>query len=340
MASSSKINKSDIEGLLKDWSQEFTVFVPHQEKGGVVLDEWDGTDTSFIDWYRNTAKPAKANFFPPMEEMFSFQKDDDGYHVEQPASEEGKHLIFGIRPCDARGLTILDMAFRDLYEDPYYLSKRGNTILIGLSCTNPYDSCFCTSLGIKPGESADVDVMFTDIGDAFLVEPVSEAGQALIAKASNMEKATEADEARAKEVKEASYNKVTRKVDTESITEKLLSCFNNQEYWEQISAKCLSCGICAFVCPTCYCFDINDEMVKKQGARFRNWDSCSFSIYTKMPMENPRSEKWRRVRQRVCHKFEFYPMNFGIIACTGCGRCIRACPVNWDIAQTLDKLPG
>ena len=340
MASSSKINKKDIEGLLKEWSQEFTVFVPQQENGGTILARWDGTDTSFINRYRNTEKPAKANFFPPMEEMFGFQKDNEGYHIEPPALDGHKQLIFGIRPCDARALTILDMTFKDLYEDPYYLSKRNNTILIGLGCTNPYDSCFCTSLGIKPGESTDVDLMLTDIGDEFLVEPVSEAGKELIAKASQMEKSTEADEARAKEVKEASYQKVTRSIDTKAVTEKLLSCFGNQDYWEKVAAKCISCGICTFLCPTCYCFDINDELVKKQGARFRNWDSCAFPIYTKMPMENPRVEKWRRVRQRVCHKYEFYPMNFNVIACTGCGRCIRHCPVNWDITQTLDKLPG
>jgi ferredoxin len=81
-------------------------------------------------------------------------------------------------------------------------------------------------------------------------------------------------------------------------------------------------------------------MSDKRGARFRNLDSCSFSIYTKMPMENPRQEKWQRVRNRVCHKYEFYPLLFNTIACTGCGRCIRLCPVNWDITQILNSLPS
>jgi len=152
--------------------------------------------------------------------------------------------------------------------------------------------------------------------------------------------ATQADEARAKEAKETAYNKVTRKIDTEGIKEKLLPAFDNQGYWEKIAAKCISCGICTFLCPTCYCFDINDELVRDHGARFRNWDSCAFPIYTKMPMENPREEKWQRVRQKVCHKYEFYPMLFDVTACTGCGRCIRLCPVSWDITQTLDSLPA
>ena len=339
MTSNKKINKSDLEGLLNEWSQEFTVFVPSQENGGAMLAKWGGKDTSFLDRYRNTITPAKANFFPPMEEMFSFRKDREGYHIELPASDEHKQLIFGIRPCDARALAILDMTFKDAYEDPYYLSKRNNAVLIGLGCTNPYDSCFCTSLDISPAESADVDLMLTDIGDQFLIEEITQKGKDLIATASGVEEATEADEARAKEVKEASYNKVARKIETEDIKEKLLPAFDNQDYWERVAAKCLSCGICTFLCPTCFCFDISDELVKNQGERFRCWDSCAFSIYTKMPVENPREEKWRRVRQRVYHKYEFYPMNFGVIACTGCGRCIRQCPVNWDITQALDNLP-
>ncbi len=88
--------------------------------------------------------------------------------------------------------------------------------------------------------------------------------------------------------------------------------------------KCLACGNCTMVCPTCYCFFINDEANRQHGTRCKGWDSCAFSCYTKMPMENPRSDKWKRVRQKVSHKYEYYPMTYGTIACTGCGRCIRS----------------
>lgn len=335
-----KITKKDIAKLLSQWSREFTVFVPSMESEVTAMARWDGKDAGFLDWYRNTTVSPKSIVFPDLEEMFSFQKGKEGYHIELPASDEHKQLIFGIRPCDARALNILDAPFKDAYEDPYYLPKRRNTVLVGLGCTKPCDSCFCTSLGINPSESTDVDIMLTDIGNQLLIEPASEAGKELIDTTSGVEEATEADEARAREVREASYHKVTRKIDTEDIKKKLLPSFDNQDYWEKIATKCVSCGICTFLCPTCYCFDINDELVKGQGARFRSWDSCAFPIYTKMPMENPREEKWRRVRQKVNHKYGFHPMNFDIIACTGCGRCIRLCPVNWDITQALNSLPA
>jgi len=335
-----KINKKDIGKLLSQWNQEFAVFVPVREGDTTRMARWDGEDTSFLDWYRNTVIPPKANLLPAMEEMFRFQKDKEGYQLELPASDGQKQLIFGIRPCDAHAMAILDMTFKDGYEDPYYLSRRKNTLLVGLGCTNPYDSCFCTSLGSGPFDSTNVDIMFSDIGDEFLIEEVTDAGKELIAKAAELGEATEADDARAKEIKEASYLKVTRKIDTKGIDEKLHSCFEDKDYWEKVAAKCISCGICTLLCPTCYCFDINDELVRQQGTRFRSWDSCAFPIYTKMPMENPREEKWHRVRQKVCHKYEFYPMNYGVIACTGCGRCIRLCPVNWDITQMLESVPA
>ena len=337
---SKKINKKDVGKILSQWAGEFTVFVPSRENGVAMLARWDGSDTSLIDWYRNTVVPPKANFLPSMEKMLSFRQDEEGYHIEPTASDEGKKLIFGIRPCDARALTMLDMTFEDTYEDSYYLSKRRDTLLVGLGCTNNYDSCFCTSLGIHPAESTDVDLMFIDIGGEFLIEEITDKGKELIASTGGLEEETEADVARARETKEKAHSRVTRKIDTEGIVDKLLASFESQEFWEQIAAKCVSCGICTLLCPTCYCFDINDELVGKEGARFRSWDSCSFSVYTKMPMENPRIEKWRRVRQRVCHKYEFYPMKFGVIACTGCGRCIRQCPVNWDITQTLENVSG
>jgi len=331
-----KISKKDIAKLLNQWSREFAVFVPSKESGIATMARWDGKDVT-LDWYRNTVIP-KANFLPAMEEMFRFQKDKESYNIELPP-DGGKQLIFGIRPCDARALAIIDANFKNLYQDPYYLSRRDSAVLIGVGCINPSESCFCTSLGISPTESKDVDLMLTDIGDQFLIEEVTDKGKKLIAKASGLGEATKEDETRAKEMKETSYNKVTRKINTEGIVERLIACFDDQDFWEKIAAKCISCGICTLLCPTCYCFDINDELTKQQGTRFRSLDSCAFPVYTKMPMENPRAEKWKRVRQKVCHKYGFFPMSFNAIACTGCGRCIRLCPVNWDITQVLNNLP-
>ena len=335
-----KINKKNIAKLLEDWSKEFALFVPSRENSIATIVKWDGQDTSFLDWHRNTFIPPKALFLPPLEEMLSFKKDQQSYQIEVPQSDGQKQLIFGIRPCDANAMAILDKTFKDGYEDPYYLSKRENTLLVGLGCSKPYDSCFCTSVGSSPTDSVGVDLMLIDIADDYLVEGVTDKGKELINLSSQFKKATEADETSAKDAKDAAHSKVSKQLDTKDMDKKLLSSFEDQDLWEDIAAKCISCGICTFLCPTCYCFDINDEMSQDKGTRTKSWDTCSFCVYTKMPMENPRKEKWRRVRNKVCHKYEFYPMLFDTIACTGCGRCIRRCPVNWDITQTLDKIPA
>ncbi len=335
-----KIKKQDLAKLLDQWQKEFTVFVPSRESGVAEMVVWDGKDAGFLDWYRNTVIPPKANFLLNMEKLFSFRKDGGSFKLETPAVGDKKQLIFGIRPCDARAIAIIDMVFKDAYEDKYYLSRRQNSLLVGLGCLRPYDSCFCTSLGFGPAEAKDVDLMLTDTGDYLIIEEITAKGKELVAKTGGLEEAGQEDETKAAKVKESAAAKVTRKIDTKKIAERLPAAFENKEFWEKVSAKCVSCGICTFLCPTCYCFDINDEMLGGDGARYRNWDSCSFPVYTKMPAENPREEKWRRVRQKVNHKYAFYPLLFDTIACTGCGRCIRLCPVNWDITQTLSGLPA
>jgi sulfhydrogenase subunit beta (sulfur reductase) len=335
-----KIKKQDLAGLLEQWQKEFTVFVPSRESGVAEMVVWDGEDAGFLDRYRNTVIPPKANFLLNMEKLFGFHKDGGSYKLETPAAGDKKQLIFGIRPCDARAIAIIDMVFKDAYEDKYYLSRRQNSLLVGLGCIKPYDTCFCTSLGFGPATSADVDIMITDIGDSLIIEEITDKGKELVSKTGGLEDAGKEDEAKAAAVKESASVKVTRKINTGEIAERLPAAFENKEFWEKVAAKCVSCGICTFLCPTCYCFDINDEMLRGDGARYRNWDSCSFPVYTKMPAENPREEKWRRVRQKVNHKYAFYPSLFDTIACTGCGRCIRLCPVNWDITRTLSGLPA
>lgn len=330
-----KIKKEQLKTLFSELSKDYSLLVPSKSKGYVGFDSWDGNSADFTEWYRNTTIPPKALFFPPVEEMFRFCKGEEGYEVKELFPDEGSQIVFGIRPCDARALRIIDILFADTYRDPYYLTRRENALLIGLGCNEPCGTCFCTSLDLSPGESQDVDLLCVDIGDELLIETVSEKGKDLLSKISGVSDASGEEESRAKELRESAKERIARQINTSGLQEKMRSNFENRGYWEGISRKCMSCGICTYVCPTCHCFDINDENKKKDGKRVRNWDSCKFPLFTRMPMENPRHEKWRRIRQRYHHKFEYYWMNFETIACTGCGRCIRECPVNIDVTEVI-----
>ncbi len=340
MADNKKIRKEDLAKLLAEWGRDYAVLAPSRTDGVARMAAWDGQDISFLDWYRNTINPVKSLFLPPVEEMFSITRNERGHRIELPPKDDTKCLVFGVRPCDARSLTLLDVVFEDAYEDPYYLGRRRRSIVVGLGCTNPCDSCFCTSVGSGPSATAGMDIMFTDIGNSLLVEGINRKGKELVAGSAMLAKTTRTDESKAQKSRLAAEKKITRKIDTSDSKERLLAVFEDESFWQQVSAKCVSCGVCTLLCPTCYCFDINDSMVGGEGSRCRSLDSCAFSSYTKMPMENPRADKWRRVRNKLCHKYEFYPMLFDNIACTGCGRCIRLCPVNWDITQVLESLPA
>lgn len=332
--------KQDLGKLLEQWARVYRVLVPLREKESTHFARWDGKDTSFLAWYRNTAIPPKESFLPNLEELFRYQKGQDGYQLEVPPVDNQPRLVFAIRACDASALSLLDKAFQDGVADPYYLPRRQNTLLVGLTCTRPYDTCFCTSLGGEPAGTRNMDIMLTDIGEAYLIEVASENGAALLAKTTGLTEANAAAPLKAKATRDAARTKVTRQVNISDIDKRLLAVFEDKEFWQQVAAKCTSCGTCTFLCPTCYCFDMVDVAAKGSGRRQRCWDSCQFTIYTQMPAENPREEKWRRVRQKVAHKYEFFPMLFGTIGCTGCGRCIRQCPVNWDISQVVNLIPN
>ena len=330
-----KIKKDQLKALFGELAKNNVLLTPSKSKGFVGFAPWDGDSADFPEWYRNTTIPPKAMFFPPVEEMLRFKKGEEGYEVEELLPGEGTQVVFGIRPCDARALKIIDILFSDTYKDPYYLKRRENAILVGLGCKEPCDTCFCTSIDVSPGESQDVDLFCTEMDDELLIEAVSEKGEELLSKISGLSDAGDEEKSKAKQLGESAKEKITGRIETAELQEKMRSNFENKEYWEGVSRKCMSCGICTYVCPTCHCFDICDENNKKDGKRVRNWDSCKFPLFTRMPMENPRHEKWRRIRQRYHHKFEYYPMNFDAIACTGCGRCIRECPVNVDVREII-----
>jgi sulfhydrogenase subunit beta (sulfur reductase) len=241
-------------------------------------------------------------------------------------------VVFGIRPCDAKAVSLVRMNFdaKD-YKDPYWLGLFNATTFVGLACDSPCQSCFCTTAGCGPYHEEGLDVLLVDQGDNYLAKPITDKGKQLLATA-GWSKSAEVDLGKRKADAE---NKICSVVATDNLAATDTLTLYGAPFWEDTSFACINCGTCTFVCPTCWCFDIQDEVHGKAGKRMRNWDSCMFPIFTiHTTGHNPRGTKLQRVRQRFMHKLKYFvdKYNAGIM-CVGCGRCIRQCPVNIDIRK-------
>jgi len=315
---------------------KYQVFAPVEDNGVTLFKQI--RDSSEINMkFSNSQVPPKGLLFKQTETLFKFTPGTKG-KINPADIPDEKTVVFGIRACDAKSLAILDHVFKGDYEDPYYLTKRENTVLVGLSCTQPEVNCFCTSFDGSPASAEHVDILLTDIGDKYYVEVKSDKGKHLTKTMNKLLKpATENDEKKKKEVEKKATGIITRSTKTDGIVDKLDKIFDNP-FWKNIAIKCLGCRICTYLCPTCHCFDIQDETTIKTGARVRVWDSCMCPEYTLQASGyNPRPERMNRVKNRIYHKYNYYPKNYDIIACVGCGRCIDNCPVNIDIIDVVTK---
>ena len=329
--------KNKLTGFIKKIQSDYIIFAPTNNDNIILYKQIKSPSEIYLDFV-NSNVPPKSLLFKQTETLFKFKKGVKA-EINPIDFPNSKNVIFGIRPCDAKSFFILDHVFRDDSIDPYYATKRKNTTLIGLSCTQPGVNCFCTSMDGGPTNPDDVDILFTDTGDKYFVEISNEKGKNLINKAKNLfSKATTNDKKKKQQVEKKSNDLITRNMKTKGVKEKLDKIFEN-EIWKKISLKCLSCGICTYQCPTCHCFDIQDESTLTDGARIRVWDTCMNPEYTLHASgHNPRPARMNRTRNRVYHKFNYYPKNYNVIACVGCGRCINDCPVNIDIIDIIDQV--
>ncbi|EMR72949.1 4Fe-4S dicluster domain protein [Thermoplasmatales archaeon SCGC AB-539-N05] len=329
--------KKKLTEFIKKIQSDYTIFAPTTSDNIILYKQIKNPSEIYLDFV-NSKVPPKSLLFKQTETLFKFKKGVKA-EINPIDFPNSKSVIFGIRPCDAKSFSILDHVFKDDSIDPYYVTKRKNTTLIGLSCTQPDVNCFCTSMNGGPTNSDDVDILLTDIGEKYFVEINNEKGKTLINKAKNLfSKATTNDKKKKQQVEKKSNDLITRNMKTEGVKEKLDKIFENN-IWKKISMKCLSCGICTYQCPTCHCFDIQDESTLTDGARIRVWDTCMNPEYTLHASgHNPRPARMNRTRNRVYHKFNYYPKNYNVIACVGCGRCINDCPVNIDIIDIIDQV--
>jgi sulfhydrogenase subunit beta (sulfur reductase) len=285
--------------------------------------------------YSNTNVPPKELMFPQTETLFKYRLGQNDIDPQVPDAD-ARSLVFGIRPCDALAYTIVDNLYGWDFPDPYYQKRREATTLVGFACAEPCANCFCPSVGGAPASEKGLDALMFDLGDAVYVKTLTDKGEAF-AKAAGLEAAGDAEAKAASKQGEEALGSVKRSIDTEGIPEHLPSLYDHP-FWEQFSDRCLSCGICTFLCPTCHCFDIQDEAEAFDARRARMWDTCMFSEYTLHTSgHNPRPTRKERTRNRISHKYSYFPEKFDVIACVGCGRCINYCPVNIDILDILEK---
>jgi sulfhydrogenase subunit beta (sulfur reductase) len=340
--SKSILSKGKVAEALEALGSESTVYAPFRNKRGLVEYREVGKGASARDAVLDCKPdtPPKAIIFPQTEVLLTYKKNKEGkFEVAQAKPDEREKVIFGVRPCDAIGIAVMDKVFfGGKFVDPYYKARRERITVFSIACDGPMDSyCFCPSTGGAPAASEGSDVMMYDVGDSFYLEGVTDKGQkALEAMKGVLGRPTAEQESRRDEIVKRSESKegFSRAVSAESIA-KMDTSFDNK-YWDDVARRCLSCGACTYYCPTCHCFDINDE---KGGERVRTWDSCQFAVFTiHTSGHNPRAIKGQKLRNRYYHKFKYSKDNIGRYLCVGCGRCIALCPASLDITKAISEV--
>lgn len=331
------IKKDDIHNLLYLWTKSFEVFAPQNYDGQVMLLPYEEKKLT-LD-YINLSFPLKEYIFKQREVLFNWEKDKETIrYINNKKSKEVKNLFFGVRPCDTYGIAYMDEFFLKGYKDDFYKKNREEAYIVALNCIKPGNNCFCSSISVGPFASCGYDLLLTELQGLYLVEAGSNKGEELIAIGNGIfisiqDEILDAKEKLLNDVMNEFKTKLTK-----ADIHKLLKDNFNDPLWEQLSKDCIRCTGCTTMCPTCTCFNVVEENVNScSGCRVRYWDSCQSDSFTRNAGEhNPRNSV-SRVKYRIYDKMKYIEEKFNMKGCTGCGRCIDACPSNINIVSIINK---
>lgn len=324
--------KSLADALIKEGKR---VYSPSKEGSRFVTIK-SGEDLRLVPEDRPTDISPKGVIFPKTDVILFYKKEKSSVDLIDPEIKWDQ-VAFGLKPCDTAGLSIMSKVFNWDYRDEFFNKRREKTVLIGLACKYRDNACFCTSVNLSPVSNVGSDLFMVKISDdSFSTIVVTDKGRQFIESYKNY--FVKGDGSKAQKELE-SINSLPKSFEYKRVKEWLDKNFET-EIFNPIGDICLGCGQCAFVCPTCHCFDIVDEDYSyNEGRRMKNWDSCQFSLFTLHASgHNPRENQAKRYRQRINHKFKYYQDRFNEILCTGCGRCSRGCPVSIDIKEVVSRI--
>ena len=284
----------------------------------------------------------KGYFLPEHEALCRWKQKGITIEIEAVPTEFAPRVVLAAKPCDSAALAVVDEVMNWDYKDELWNGRRAATTIINLACPVIDESCFCTAVGAAPDATKGADGLLTPVEGGYVLEATTEKGRALLeAHAARLSPAADrltagadADNAAARARAAANLE-----IDAGSVRDWISAHFEDP-LLAQLAIRCNGCGACSSVCPTCHCFDIVDEEEGVgRGTRRRCWDTCQAQTFTLHASgHNPRDDQHSRYRQRINHKFSIYPLKFGEVLCTGCGRCTRVCHAGQDLVEILQAI--
>lgn len=333
-----KISLDKLDSLFAAINEQQSLYIPADTKAGAKFERWE--EGKKLSDALNTVRSAKDFFFPQTENLMDFKVEGKNIEIIDTRSEQEDYVLFGVRACDVKSFEVLDRVFLSEPVDTYYKNRRDHATIVSLACSKPAETCFCKTFGID-ASSPDGDIVCYKTDDALYLEAKTEKGEKLLS-ALNLETDDGAEAEKQKEIIRGRLEKLPlAELGADAFGKDKTSEFFNAPEWKELSETCLGCGTCTFVCPTCQCYDIKDFDTGHGVKRFRCWDSCMYSDFTRMSAGQPRLTQLERFRQRFMHKLVYYPTNNdGLFSCVGCGRCIAKCPIQMNIVKVMKKLGG
>ena len=335
----------DMAALVAAMTKKYTVFGPVTKEGNTSFQEILDYQELDLDYITTMLSPRKY-LHKPFETLFSFTEGGKTVTEETPGSGKKTQILFGLHPCDVNSIGLLDKVFTGKYEDPYYIGHRKNTLIVALSCNKAQETCFCTSFGTGPYLEGGFDLLITQLGDRFLVEPGTEDGIELLNLLDicrPMKNAALNEYAQLKTAKlETIANSMRKTIDTKELN-KLLELNTNHPVWAKLKEECLACGACTISCPTCFCFNISDhlDLTLQNGERRRVWDSCMLLEFAEVALgANFRNDLAARIKQRIYHKLYSFHFQYQVWGCVGCARCVKFCIKHIDPREIIEELRG
>ncbi|MEA2007767.1 MAG: 4Fe-4S dicluster domain-containing protein [Chloroflexota bacterium] len=333
------LEKGAIAPLVEALMGDYRVIGPQAKGSKFAFETVTDPDNLRLD-YDTTILPPKKVLQPPQERLASFTLQEDP-QVEATVDAEPT-VLFGVHTCDLQAIKLLDKVFAEDYPDTHYLTRRKQTLIVSLECLKPCDEhSFCKDMGTLTAKDG-YDIHLTELGSSYLVDVATEAGEELITNYANSHNATDNDKRQLSETLSAKLPHFTSQLDFEvaELPAMLTAAFNHP-IWEEMGSRCLSCGSCTNVCPTCYCFNVFDEvnMLLTKGTRLRQWDSCQLDEFAAVAGgENFREDRAARQRHRLMRKGKYIYEKFDELGCVGCGRCIRTCTAKISIVESFNTI--